>query len=64
VLDVLSRGLDPDPDKRYPDVDSLVVALDRAVTKRPPKTATVALLVAGGAIIALAAALITVALTR
>ena len=64
VLEVLARGLDPDPDKRYPDVESLVVALDRAVANKPPSTARIALIVAGGTLIALAGAVAAVAITR
>lgn len=33
VLAVLARGLDPDPDRRWPDVAALCGALDRARTR-------------------------------
>jgi eukaryotic-like serine/threonine-protein kinase len=63
VLEVLAKGLDPDPDRRFADVDSLVVALDRAVSKRPPNTGRIAAFVAGGVLIAAVAAAAAVALT-
>ncbi|MEO8702054.1 MAG: serine/threonine-protein kinase [Kofleriaceae bacterium] len=57
VRAVLARGLDPDPAKRWPDLDSLLGALAHAARKRT----RVWPWVAGGAVIV---AIATVALTR
>jgi serine/threonine protein kinase len=34
VLAVLARGLDPDPDRRWPDIPALIAALDRSRARR------------------------------
>lgn len=63
VLEVLARGLDPDPTKRFPDVDLLVVALDRAqVGDRP--TSNLPWIIAGGSLLVAAAAVAAFLLTR
>jgi eukaryotic-like serine/threonine-protein kinase len=50
VLQVLARGLDPDPERRYRDVDALIAALER-----PPSRAGL-LLAAAGAVVVVASA--------
>ena len=60
VLAVLARGLDPDPARRYPDVDALLAALDR-----PAPTRKRAVMFAIGAACLAAATTVTVlAVTR
>jgi serine/threonine protein kinase len=55
VLGVLARGLDPDPDRRWPDVAALVAALDR-VRRRRRWLAALAVVLVLGALAALALA--------
>ena len=54
---VLARGLDPDPARRWPDVDALSAALDRAARRarraavwRAARIAAVATIVVGAAV--------------
>ena len=63
VRAILVRGLDPDPDRRWPDLDALLAALSRATHPRPgPRRRRWPLLALGASAVAAAGVIAAVSL--